>query len=390
MISTLTLSEFRNHESSRIKAGAAKAVIITGPNGSGKTSILEALSVFSSNGTMRGAAMPEILRIGARGGGFGVVAELPDGTNLSVSWSDGDSWRRARVDGDAAALSALPRHLRMVWLTPREDRLFMDAASDRRAFFDRLVAAFDPAHAGRAARLAKLLSERAFAMKSGAAGEWLAPIEKQLAETAVSVAAARVKYVGEINWFLNSYESAERRAQISSKIEVDSCDKSSSPCALRSHNYVITISGMLEEKLSNGALASDVEREYLEYLSRERALVSDKMTIDGAHRADFGMFNRALDMRAAQTSTGQQKSALLSLILAHAKLVRARTGARPLILLDEAAAHLDESARAALFDALSKADAQVWATGIDPALFAGVSDAIFIGCDNGRIVYNSP
>ena len=355
MIQVLTLSDFRNHESSRVKTGDAKAIVITGPNGSGKTSILEAISMFSGTGTMRGATPSEIARIGGQGG-FGVVAELSDGTNLSVSWSAGDAHRRARVDGDSAPLSVLSAHLRMIWVTPREDRLFTDPASDRRAFFDRLVAAFDPAHAGRVARLSKLLSERAFALKSGGGADWLEPIESQIAGTAVSVAAARIKYVGEINYFLSGYR--------------------------------VSISGMLEEGLSRVALASSVEKEYAEYLASERVLVADKMTANGAHRSDFGMISQDLNMPVGQTSTGQQKSALLALILAHAKLVKAKTGARPLILLDEAAAHLDSSARAAFFVELADADAQVWATGIEPELFTGVAGAVFIGCKSGQIVCN--
>jgi len=149
--------------------------------------------------------------------------------------------------------------------------------------------------------------------------------------------------------------------------------------------YALCLVGVLEQKLASGASALDVEKEYLDYLSKNRELVGDKMSCDGAQRSDFDIFNGALDMRVAMTSTGQQKSALLALILAHARLVRAKTGANPVILLDEAAAHLDKSARAALFANLADTNAQVWATGIDPALFTGISDAVFISCENGRI-----
>jgi DNA replication and repair protein RecF len=149
------------------------------------------------------------------------------------------------------------------------------------------------------------------------------------------------------------------------------------------------ISGLLEQKLASGALAADIEREYLEYLGRERVLSGEKMTIDGAHKSDMTMFNQALEMNVAMTSTGQQKSALLALIIAHAKLVAAKTAARPVILLDEAVAHLDSAARAHLFSELSAASSQVWATGIDPALFDGTQDAIFISCENGKISESS-
>lgn len=352
MISTLTFTDFRNHAHGRIATGGKKNIIITGPNGSGKTAVLEAVSMLGGDRGLRGAPMTDIARFGG-GGGFGVFANLHDETELSVSFAPGDSNRKARIDGDNAALSDLAGRLRVVWLTPREDRLFVDPASDRRAFFDRLAASFDAPHSGRVARLAKLLSERASVLKSpSAAVRWLDALDAQIAGTAVAVAAARVRYAAEINYFLES-------------------------CAA-------TVSGMVESLVLRGA-AADAEKEYLEYLAENRALVGDKMVLDGAHKSDFGVYNKSLGLPAALTSTGQQKSVLLDMILAHAKLVRAHTGRAPLVLLDEALAHLDAGARARVFAELGDTDAQVWATGIEPQAFAGVLDTAFISCGGGGI-----
>ena len=358
MIETLTLTDFRNHSSSRIKTGGARNIVIIGDNGSGKTAILEAVSMFAGNGSLRGATTIEIARDNGSGG-FAISAELSDGTALSVTWKAGDAHRRARIDNDAAPLSDLARHLRLVWLTPREDRLFVDGAADRRAFFDRLCASFDATHSGRCARLAKLLAERAYALKNGSDDNWLNPIEKHLAATAVAVASLRVKYSGEINHELSKDENND--------------------------SSLITLSGWLEDRLSKGAAASDVEKEYLDYLANNRELIADKMNIDGAHKSDFGMFNSALNKPANMTSTGQQKLMLLSLMCAHARLIKTKTGTAPIILLDEVAAHLDKSARARLFAEFKNLDAQVWATGLDKGTFVSVSDALFITCANGTI-----
>jgi DNA replication and repair protein RecF len=75
---------------------------------------------------------------------------------------------------------------------------------------------------------------------------------------------------------------------------------------------------------------------------------------------------------AEQCSTGEQKALLLSLILAHAALVSAQRDAPPILLLDEVAAHLDPSRRAALFGLLADTGAQVWMTGTEPELFNGI------------------
>ena len=351
MIETLTLTDFRNHKSCRIQTHGRRNIIITGPNGAGKTAVLEALSMLAGDRGLRGAPMTDIARFGGVGG-FSVFANLNDETELSVYFTPDATNRRAKIDGDVATLADLAAILRIVWLTPREDRLFVDSAADRRAFFDRLAASFDSAHAGRVGRLAKLLSERAFALKNGRDARWLDALDTQIAGTAVAVAAARIQYAGELNYFL-------------------------SDCA-------VSVSGMAEEMIISSN-AADAERKYGQYLRENRELAGDKMLLDGPHKSDFGVFNTALNLPANLTSTGQQKTVLLKLILAHAKLIHTKTGRQPIILLDEAAAHLDAVARKNLFAQLGAANAQVWATGLDSETFSDVPNAVFVACADGEI-----
>lgn len=352
MINTLTLSDFRNHTATRINTMGRGNIIITGPNGAGKTAVLEAISMLSGDRGMRGADMRDIARFNSSGN-FSVFATLADETDISIIFNSGDTNRRARIDGDNAPLSELGKHLRIVWLTPREDRLFVDGAAERRAFFDRLAGAFDTSHTGRVARLSKLLSERAFALKSGADKHWLDALDIQISGAAVAVATSRIQYAGQLNYFLTR-------------------------CA-------VSVTGKIEQMLIDGVSPGDTERAYLDYLQNNRELVGDKMILDGPHKSDFGVFNNELQLPAYLTSTGQQKITILDLILAHAKLIHIKTKNRPLILLDEAAAHLDSGARAKLFTELAQADAQVWATGIDCNIFQDIPNAVFVTCENGQI-----
>ena len=351
MITNLTLTDFRNHKTTRIETGGHKNIIITGSNGAGKTAILEAVSMLAGDRGMRGAPMGEIAHFNGNGG-FSVFACTNDDTELSIYFNPGDTNRHAKIDGDNANLSDLAKHLRIVWVTPREDRIFTEGASERRAFFDRLAASFDSAHAGRVARHAKLLTERAGALKNGADDKWIDALDTQIASTAVAIAAARIQYAGEINYFLS--------------------------------DAAVSVDGMVESMIlvTN---AADAERNYLSYLKSNRILVNDKMVLDGVTKSDFGVFNMVLNLPANLTSTGQQKTILLNLILAHAKLVHTKTGAHPIILLDEAVAHLDKNAREKLFSELGTAQAQVWATGIDSDVFIDVPDAIFVSCTNGGV-----
>ena len=351
MISQITLTNFRNHKISRIKIDNAKNIIITGLNGAGKTAVLEAVSLLCGERGLRGSEIQTMARFDGDGG-FSVFATTNDDSDICVFLNSGDVNRHAKIDNENVALSELAKKLRIVWLTPKEDRIFMESAADRRAFFDRLAASFEPSHMGRIARLNKLMSERAGAIKNGADNNWLDALDKQIAATSVSVAAMRIRYASEINYFFET--------------------------------GAVSVTGNVE-KLVLENTATVAEETYFEYLQNNRELVGDKMVIDGVHKSDFGVFNKKLNLPAQITSTGQQKAILIDLILAHAKLIHIKTGAKPLILLDEAVAHLDAGARAKLFRDLNDSDAQVWATGLDTNMFAGVPDALFVTCVDGTI-----
>jgi DNA replication and repair protein RecF len=96
----------------------------------------------------------------------------------------------------------------------------------------------------------------------------------------------------------------------------------------------------------------------------------------GPHRDDLHV-HLASGTPAAHASTGEQKALLVSLLLAHAGLVAEDTGNAPLLLLDEATAHLDPGRRRALFDRLLALGGQVWLTGTEFALFNGLDAARF-------------
>ena len=91
-------------------------------------------------------------------------------------------------------------------------------------------------------------------------------------------------------------------------------------------------------------------------------------------------------MAAALCSTGEQKALLVGIILAHAPLTAEMNGFPPILLLDEIAAHLDASRRAALFDMIDKLGCQAFMTGTDRSLFDALGDrGNFFTVSNGEV-----
>jgi DNA replication and repair protein RecF len=354
-ISRLVLTDFRSYPALTLDVGA-RMVALIGENGAGKTNILEALSLFTPGRGLRRAELAEMAR--AEGpGSFAVSGLLVDsdshetriGAGLSPPDAEGRRQRLARIDGaDAGSANAFSEHLRVVWLTPDMDGLFRGAAGERRRFLDRLVLAVDAGHAPRAAALERALRQRNRILEEDWRQEaWLDAIEREVAELAIAVAAARAETVARLCALIGARDEAGSpfpAAGLALSGEID---------------RLVAASPAIEAEDAYRALLKD---------SRARDRAAGR-TLIGPQASDLEVRHLAKDIPAARGSTGEQKALLIGLVLAHARLVRAMSGLSPLILLDEVAAHLDARRRAALYRELDALGGQVWMTGTDASLF---------------------
>jgi len=341
MIGRLTLSDFRNHADALILPDHA-FIVLTGENGAGKTNILEAVSMLAPGRGLRGAALRDMARQGGPGS-FGIAAEV-DGVVLGTGTSpQAPDRRQVRIGGVASSANALADHLAIVWLTPAMDRLFMDSPGGRRRFLDRLTLALHPGHAVHAARYEAAMRARNRLMADLASADpaWLAALEAQMEEHGAALSAAR--------------------ADLVARLVAELANQPDEPFA----RPLLAIEG---EEDGEGPLAVRLARE------RRRDAAAGR-TLSGPHRQDLAVTHAAKGQAAALCSTGEQKALLLSILLAHAALVAAHRGQPPVLLLDEVAAHLDPSRRAALFDRLRAAGGQVWMTGTEESLFNDLGDA---------------
>lgn len=339
MIRRLVLTDVRSHSALALSPGAG-FVLLTGPNGAGKTNVLEAVSLLAPGRGLRRASLGDIARRDGPGG-FGIAATLDDTTEIATGTLASAPERRViRINGAAAPGNALAEWLSVLWLTPAMDRLFVEPASERRRFLDRLTLALVPGHATESTRYdAAMRARNKLLAEPFPDREWLSALETQMAQHGAAIDAARREAVSAVS------------AQLAGTSDTDF------PRAILA---LEGWSGDADALLA--ALAA----------GRARDAAAGR-TLVGPHRADLHVTHRDKQIAAAQASTGEQKALLLSIVLAHAALVGERRGQPPILLLDEVAAHLDPARRAALFDRLSN-HAQVWMTGTEPALFAAIGE----------------
>ncbi len=385
-LARLTLSSFRSYAAAELETDG-RPVVLTGANGAGKTNLLEAISYLVPGRGLRGARLSEVDRqppepeapseasssspSGPPSGPWAVSAEVmtPEGPRQLGTGRDpaatGRERRLVKVDGSlVSSQQALGDVLGAVWLTPQMDRLFLEGASGRRRFLDRLVLTFDPAHAGRITAYEHALRERARILRGDggpADPAWLTALEETMAERGIAVAAARRDLVGRLAAACAEAEGAFPRAGLG-------------------------LAGDLEAWLAEGP-ALEAEDRFKAALAASRRQDADNGGAAlGPHRSDLAVRHLARRMPAAQCSTGEQKALLISIILAHARLVSLERGQAPLLLLDEIVAHLDAQRRAALFEALLSLGAQAWMTGTDRSLFEDIGGAaLFVTVRDSRL-----
>jgi DNA replication and repair protein RecF len=341
-LSRLTLNDFRNHAALEIRP-EAQFIALHGSNGAGKTNILEAVSLLVPGRGLRRAAMADMVRTGG-GGGFAIVAEVGGNVIGTGVGAEQPERRKVRVNESNATINSLAEWLSVIWLTPAMDRLFADGAAARRRFLDRLVLALNPGHARHSSRYEKAMQQRNRLLSGGVAADplWLDALEAQMAESGNSIQTARF-------WVVEALSAQLRNTP-------------SGPFAVP------------QIKLVDKVITADGDRASAWRKGRNRDAAAGR-TLIGPHRADLEVLHSASGQVAEQCSTGEQKALLLSLILAHAALTSAQRDAPPILLLDEVAAHLDPSRRAALFGLLADTGAQVWMTGTEPELFNGIGSS---------------
>jgi DNA replication and repair protein RecF len=370
-LNRLILTNFRSYERAEISPENHN-VVLTGPNGAGKTNLLEAISFLAAGRGMRGSKLSDVTKMNAFGG-WAVSAKLmtPDGMQelgtglvpkLGAELGSADR-RAARLNGENLARpSQFGEILQVAWLTPQMDRIFIEGISGRRKFFDRIVAAFHPAHSREVGAYERVMRERNKLLSEPRAdASWLSALEGRMAQHGVAIAAARLDALFHLTAVIEENNSAFPKA-------------------------LLALDGGLEKGLRiNPAVV--VEEAFKRQLQENRLHdMRSGRAGAGPHKTDLLVRHAPKNMPAELCSTGEQKALLIGITLASSRMTAHHFGAPPLLLLDEVAAHLDRARRAALFDELSDIGSQIWLTGTDVSLFRDMlGRAMYFRVEDGLV-----
>lgn len=330
----LKLRNFRSHKSIDLDF-SSQFIYFSGPNGAGKTNILEAISLFSPGRGLRGASINDLTL--SKSEALWKLSSLFKISNVLMEIEiglDNKGKKVLMVDGKKKPLIYLTEILKIIWITPLMDRLWIGGSSERRRFIDRLVMNFFPDHAKNCILYDQALKKRNLLFKENVKDiAWFLAVEKQIAEIGYLIDKHRREVI-----------------DILAEMQISMKNKGYFPILkIEFDTYPIKNGDYLYEELQKS----------------RKADFNAKRTLIGPHKTDFLVNHSIKNIQAKNCSTGEQKSLLLSLFILSSLAISKKFGKPPIILLDEIVAHLDKENLSIFLDQLISINAQIFATGTD-------------------------
>jgi len=320
--------------------------VLWGANGTGKTTVIEALLVAATGRSHRAGALRELVQEGASSGSFTMTLREPGGASddpldqTTLAAEIGRSERtRYLVNGTARRSETLGEKLKVVVFVPEETGLVVGSPSIRRAALDRIAIQWRPGYRAALTRYERTLKQRNRLLKDALESEGAArravaaemkPWTELLVESGAEIVAAR----GEL---LNALAGP----------------------LVRAHREVAPEEGALSvhylsrEKHKPGESASEAAarlRQSFDETAESEGYQGN--TLVGPHRDDLAFHTDGRNL-ASIASRGQQRSLLLALLFAEIDLLTTPSGEPPLLLLDDAFSELDPERRDHLVERLT-------------------------------------
>ncbi len=349
-ITKISLVNYRNHKKVDVETDH-KFILISGQNGVGKTNMLEAISLLSPGRGLRSAKFEEIIGGMQEPANEWAVSSLVNSNNdqnrIATGFAKQSNNAKRIIKVNETVLQKqgeVLQYLKIMWLTPQMDGIFLDSPSARRKLLDRLAYNFYPEHAIEVSKYEHFVRSRIKLLTSEKYDQlWLTQIEKSIADVAVNIARKRIECLDLLNKYIAEIKTEFIKPFLQVKGNVED---------LTLHHGLDEVRELVTEHL----------------LTNRFRDAKSKRTNFGTHISDLKAVNISKDINANLCSTGEQKAMLISMLLAQIKAMNDLFNETPIVLLDEVFAHLDENRRSQLAEELNNLKAQIWITSTEPEL----------------------
>jgi len=353
LIKDIKLQNFRSYSFKELKTDYP-VICIVGPNGSGKTNILEAISLIADKKGIRGAAIEDCIK-----------KDSKDKTIISSTFSYDDKdykvdvffelkedkiKRSLNIDNNKSSLVESFKDITFVWLTPQMDRIMYEGDSVKRKFLDKIISNYNLDYKKNLITFKKLSDERIHLLKENQDLQWIDILEKKMAEELWNIFSYRRIFIKDLNDII--IKKLNNFLNIILNIK---------------NNYD------LDDKISKEEFIKYFEKKYLE--KREIDQIIKRNSV-GPQFDVFEFFNKETKLNSDLCSTGEQKKILISLILGFIWLIKFQNK-NSILLFDEIASHIDGKNLKLFFNEIEKIGMQTWYTGTDKQLFQAIENKAF-------------
>ena len=346
-IEKLILNNFRNHKYLKLDI-TKNIVLIYGQNGSGKTSVLESISLFDSSNGFRASNLGELVNDDHKGPleMFGVNILIRD-TNNFIKAGIGlkkiiDKYKKIiSIDEKKNNKEIIKKIPKIYSIVPKMTFLFQGNSEERRNFLDQMIFIIEDNHKKNILNYNKYKNERIKILKKWKINneDWLDAVEKKMVSHGLIICDNRRNFLKKLNFILDDLD-----------IEFSS--------------FQVYLNGELDELLLEKP-AIEVEEIFLSTLKRNREndLITGR-THYGVNKTDMIVKEKKSFKEAKTFSTGQQKTILFSLIFSFIKYLEMFPDKKAIFLLDDVFSYLDKNFISLVIEKLNELNVQTWLTDV--------------------------
>ena len=355
LIKDIKLQNFRSHSFTELKTNHSTICII-GPNGSGKTNILEAISLIADKKGIRGAFIEDCIQKDSNDRTIISTTICYKKKNYKVDVifeSKEDKIKKyLNIENNKSSLTEVFKDINFIWLTPQMDKIMYEGDSIKRKFLDKIISNYNLSYKKNLSDFKKLSEERIQLLKENQDLQWLNILEKKMTDELWSIFIYRRSFIKDINNVIATKLNNFLKIKLNIK---------------NSYN--------LDPNINKKEFDDFFEKKYLE--KREIDQIIKRNSV-GPQFDIFEFFNEETKLNSDLCSTGEQKKILISLILAFILLMKSKN-INSILLFDEIASHVDGKNLELFFDEIAKIGMQTWYTGNNIQSFQPIENkALFV------------